>query len=153
MYHAALARDVGERMAFLRETCAGDVALRREVELLLAQQASFEGARDMTPERWERIQELYHAARVCAEGDRAQFLTHACAGDAALQREVQALLDQPVSTGSFIDFVGGPASCATQRCRHQRSHRPAAWQLPRAVAPRTRRHGRSVSRARREAWP
>ena len=46
LYHAALARDVGERVAFLRETCAGDVALRREVESLLAQQASFEGLLD-----------------------------------------------------------------------------------------------------------
>ncbi len=51
---------------------------------------------------------LYHAARAHAEGDRAQFLANACAGDAALEREVQALLDQPVSTGSFIEFVGGP---------------------------------------------
>jgi serine/threonine protein kinase len=42
LYQAALTRDVGERDAFLRETCAGDVALRREVELLLAQQASVE---------------------------------------------------------------------------------------------------------------
>jgi serine/threonine protein kinase len=108
LYQAALARDVGERVVFLRETCGGDVALRREVELLLAQQASFEGARDTPPEHLDRIQELYHAARVCAEGDRAQFLTKACAGDAALQRQVQALLDHPVSTGSFMDFVGGP---------------------------------------------
>jgi serine/threonine protein kinase/Tol biopolymer transport system component len=44
LYHAALARDAGERVAFLRETCAGDVALQREVELLLAQQASVEGS-------------------------------------------------------------------------------------------------------------
>jgi serine/threonine-protein kinase len=43
LYHAALARDVGARVAFLRETCADDVAMQREVELLLAQQASAEG--------------------------------------------------------------------------------------------------------------
>jgi Tol biopolymer transport system component len=63
----------------------------------------------MTPERWERIQELYHSAWAHAESDRARFLADACAGDDALQREVQALLDQPVSTGRFIDFLGGPA--------------------------------------------
>jgi serine/threonine protein kinase/Tol biopolymer transport system component len=62
----------------------------------------------MTPERWDRIQELYHAARACPEADRAEFLANACVGDAELQREVQALLDQPVSTGGFMDFVGGP---------------------------------------------
>jgi len=63
----------------------------------------------MTPDRWERIQELYHSARTRAERDRARFLREACAGDDALQREVQALLDQPESTGSFVDFLGGPA--------------------------------------------
>jgi len=63
----------------------------------------------MTPERWDRIQELYHAARACAEADRAQFLAKACGGDVGLEREVQALLDQRVSTGSFVGFLGGPA--------------------------------------------
>ena len=63
----------------------------------------------MTPERWQRIQQLYHAARDRAESDRAQFLANACAGDAELERDVQRLLDQPVSTGGFIDFMGGPS--------------------------------------------
>jgi Tol biopolymer transport system component len=63
----------------------------------------------MTPERWDRIQELYHAARACADNDRAQYLANACGGDVGLEREVRALLDQPVSTGSFVGFLGGPA--------------------------------------------
>ena len=63
----------------------------------------------MTPERWQRIQQLYHATRDCAETERARFLSDACGGDAELERDVQRLLDQPVSTGSFIDFVGGPS--------------------------------------------
>jgi eukaryotic-like serine/threonine-protein kinase len=61
----------------------------------------------MTPERWERIKGLYCEARAHAESDRAEFLANACVDDATLQREVQALLDQPVSTRSFMDFVGG----------------------------------------------
>ena len=43
MLHAALSRGESERAAFLVHACAGDVALRREVELLLAQQASMGG--------------------------------------------------------------------------------------------------------------
>lgn len=73
----------------------------------------------MTPERWERIQELYHTARMRAENDRAPFLVDACAEDEALRREVQALLDQPISTGGFVDFLGGPAPV------HLRSERGA----------------------------
>ena len=64
----------------------------------------------MTPERWERIKGLYHAARTHADRDRAQFLADACEGDALLQREVHLLLNQPASTGSFMDFVGGSPS-------------------------------------------
>jgi len=63
----------------------------------------------MTPERWERIQDLYHASRARPDRERAQFLADVCAGDDALRREVQALLDQPVATSSFVDFIGGPA--------------------------------------------
>src|SRR5437867_12086876 len=40
LYHAALARPAGERAAFLAEACAGDEALRRDIESLLAQPAS-----------------------------------------------------------------------------------------------------------------
>src|SRR5262245_19267452 len=63
----------------------------------------------MTPERWERVQELYHASRERPDSDRARFLADAYDGDDALRREVQALLDQPVATSSFVDFIGGPA--------------------------------------------
>jgi serine/threonine protein kinase/Tol biopolymer transport system component len=40
LYHGALARPAGERAAFLAEACAGDDALRRDVESLLAQPVS-----------------------------------------------------------------------------------------------------------------
>jgi|SRR5947209_20452387 len=63
----------------------------------------------MTPERWERIQALYHAVRTLPESERSRFLARVCGGDTSLEREVQELLDQPLSTGSFTDFVGGPA--------------------------------------------
>jgi len=38
LYHVALERAEGQRTAFLREACAGDEELRREVESLLAQE-------------------------------------------------------------------------------------------------------------------
>src|SRR5262245_13360755 len=51
----------------------------------------------MTPERWKQISLIYEGALMRAASDRAAFLADACAGDASLQREVQALLDQPTS--------------------------------------------------------
>lgn len=44
-------------------------------------------------ERWERIQEIFHAALDRPESERARFLTDACAGDADLEREVTAMLE------------------------------------------------------------
>jgi Tol biopolymer transport system component len=61
----------------------------------------------MTPERWERVRELFHTARALPENERSALLVEACDGDHALRREVEALLDQPVSTGSFVEFLGG----------------------------------------------
>jgi len=60
-----------------------------------------------TPDRWERIQDLYHAARARNAGERGGFLDQACADDAPLRREVQALLDQPIATADFLGVVGG----------------------------------------------
>ena len=57
----------------------------------------------MTPERWRRVEELYHAALTRGEGDRTAFLARACAGDDTLQREVESLLTQPASAGGFLD--------------------------------------------------
>ena len=42
LYNAALGRDTADRSAFLRDACAGDAELQREVESLLAQESSSE---------------------------------------------------------------------------------------------------------------
>ena len=57
----------------------------------------------MTPDRWRRIEELYHAALARVESERPAFLTEACAGDDALRREVESLLAQPASADGFLD--------------------------------------------------
>jgi serine/threonine-protein kinase len=44
------------------------------------------------PERWARLDELYHAALEQPEEQRDAFLRSACGGDEALRREVRALL-------------------------------------------------------------
>ena len=51
----------------------------------------------MTPERWKRIEELYHDAMAREAADRPAFLASACAGDDELCREVESLLEQPVT--------------------------------------------------------
>src|SRR5262249_23705702 len=66
----------------------------------------------MNPERWERVERLYHAARPLSATAREQFLRNATEGDLELLREVQSLLlhGQQSSPG-FLDepfTIGGP---------------------------------------------
>ena len=58
----------------------------------------------MTPERWRQVEEIRHAALSRVESDREAFLAHACAGDPALRREVEAALAQHES-----GFLEAPA--------------------------------------------
>jgi serine/threonine protein kinase len=51
-----------------------------------------EAATELTPERWRRIEAIFHAALQMPESRRADFLAGSCAGDDALLAELQRLL-------------------------------------------------------------
>jgi serine/threonine-protein kinase len=55
------------------------------------------------PERWQQIEQLYHAALEQDVTRRAAFLQQACAGDDALRREVESLLAQVEGGDSFLE--------------------------------------------------
>lgn len=57
----------------------------------------------ITPERWERVTELYRSALEREESDRGAFLRVACAGDEELRREVESLLAQEGDTKDFLE--------------------------------------------------
>ena len=57
----------------------------------------------MTPERWQRINQLFESARRLGGGERAGFLARECGGDAPLRREVEGLLASHERAGSFIE--------------------------------------------------
>ena len=58
----------------------------------------------MTPDRWQQISQLFHAALAREGDDRAAFLAEACGGDEPLRRELESLLAQPASAqASFLD--------------------------------------------------
>jgi len=56
----------------------------------------------MTSDRWRHIDALYREIVVRPVHERAAALVAACLGDAALQAEVQSLLDQPESEAGFL---------------------------------------------------
>ena len=48
----------------------------------------------MTPSRWRQIERVFHDVLDVAPGQRAEFITKACAQDPELRREVELLLEQ-----------------------------------------------------------
>ena len=57
----------------------------------------------MSPEHWQRIEEIFQTALDLSLSQRAGFVAEKCAGDVALQAEVEKLLSQFEEAGSFIE--------------------------------------------------
>jgi len=55
------------------------------------------------PERWRRIEELYHAAMGMAERKRDAYLEQACGDDELLRSEVRSLLAQNEKAKGFME--------------------------------------------------
>ena len=57
----------------------------------------------MEPERWQRIEELYHSAVEMPDEQRNSFLEEACRGDHSLVEEVESLLKHGATPHSLLD--------------------------------------------------
>jgi serine/threonine-protein kinase len=57
----------------------------------------------MTPERWQRVKELFDSALELEAEERRVFLNQRCAGDDELRREVESLLESDDDTDSFME--------------------------------------------------
>jgi eukaryotic-like serine/threonine-protein kinase len=58
----------------------------------------------MKPERWQRVEELYHSATALPGDQRVPFLARACGEDRDLLDEVQSLLNQGVTAQGWLDL-------------------------------------------------
>ncbi|HEY7191038.1 MAG TPA: hypothetical protein VH436_31010 [Vicinamibacterales bacterium] len=67
----------------------------------------------MNEDRWRRIEELYHAARLLKDSARASFLAAATEGDEELRHEVESLLVSGASSPGFLDEPLPTAGTAT----------------------------------------
>ena len=57
----------------------------------------------MTPERWQKAKEIFHAALDKPLAGRLDFVSNACDGDDDLRQQVESLLASSEKDGSFID--------------------------------------------------
>jgi serine/threonine protein kinase len=68
----------------------------------------------MEPDRWRRVEELYHSALECEPEKRHAFLAEVCEGDIDLRRLLDDLLAQNGATNGLVgqpvwEFVAGSA--------------------------------------------
>jgi non-specific serine/threonine protein kinase/serine/threonine-protein kinase len=57
----------------------------------------------MKAERWQQVEQLYHAALACEESERGAFLEKACSGDEELLKEVQSLIQHDRRAKDFLE--------------------------------------------------
>ena len=57
----------------------------------------------MTPERWQQVERLYHAALQRVPSERAAFLDQACSDDGDLRSEVDSLLAAASGGEAFLE--------------------------------------------------
>ncbi len=57
----------------------------------------------MTPERWQQVKQIFHAALEREPGARTAFIGEACGDDRALRSEIESLISSHEEDGSFID--------------------------------------------------
>ena len=57
----------------------------------------------MTPERWQKVKQIFQTALDKPAAERAPFVVSACKGDEDLRKEVESLLASSEKDGSFID--------------------------------------------------
>ncbi len=57
----------------------------------------------MEPERWKRVEQLYHSALALEESRRSAFLDDSCDSDEALRREVASLLQRHSQAEDFME--------------------------------------------------
>ena len=59
----------------------------------------------MTPERWQQIESVFHAALERQPEERAAFLDQACGSDVPLRKEVEALLETDAEQESAVGLI------------------------------------------------
>ncbi len=88
----------------------------------------------MKPERWQQLDQLFHAALERTPKQRAAFLDEACAGDEGLRKQIEALLAAHEKAGSFIEnqaFEVEAQALAAQEAKPKSSNcsAPVEWEM------------------------
>ena len=127
IFHAALSRGERERAAFLVHACAGDLALRREVESLLAQQESTSTSGFLDGPAVAVAPHMVSNTRapVLSGRDIGTYRVLTCIGSGGMG-EVYRAFDTKLNRPVAIKFLSDELADATRRRRFQREAQMAS---------------------------
>jgi serine/threonine protein kinase len=77
----------------------------------------------MTPERWQQIEQLFHAGLECDPAQRDEFLASRCVDDDSLRREVESLIAFHDGAQTFIETPAGDVA-AEMLGKHRATLKP-----------------------------
>jgi hypothetical protein len=115
LYHSVLARPTNERRTYLRDACAGDERLQREVEALVdadseralvdtpAVEAAARVLADENPGDWPRVRELFEGALALPASERHAYLETACRTNIAIREQVERMLESHQKASGFLE--------------------------------------------------
>jgi Tol biopolymer transport system component/tRNA A-37 threonylcarbamoyl transferase component Bud32 len=78
----------------------------------------------MTPERWQQITGIFHAALSQPPAERLPFVAARCGPDSSLRHEVEAMLAAHDTAGSFGEPPVAEAASVVESVRHTAAHGP-----------------------------
>src|SRR5262245_43006374 len=67
----------------------------------------------ITPERWKRVEEIFHAARARAVSDRAAYIAEACGDDVSLRRLIDSMLAHGDALSKLESGIGAGSTTVT----------------------------------------
>ena len=107
LVNSALLENSESRTTFLQQSCAEDLSLRLGAEALLsfheeATRQLPDHQAPLSPEQWQRIEQLFQSALELDPAQRAAYLDKNCRDDEALRREVESLLVYQGAAGGLI---------------------------------------------------
>ena len=107
LVNSALIENSESHTTFLQQSCAEDLSLRLGAEALLsfhedATRKLPDDQAPLSPQQWQRIEQLFQSALELDPAQRAAYLNQHCSDDEALRREVESLLVYQAAAGDVI---------------------------------------------------
>jgi hypothetical protein len=111
LVNSAILEDSENRNTLLQQSCADDLPLRLGVESLVSfhedatrklPAAPLPNDAPLSPEQWQRIEQLFQSALELEPSKRAAYLNQACGDDEALRHEVESLLIYQAAAGGVV---------------------------------------------------